>query len=195
MHSVSSPEFRGGTAGGFIKHGLERYEGEVEFFGELSGDFPHVIKFREPVVFDGSTFEDERFADYDLGVGKFFFGALEELAVAVLVLFNRAIVAAIEFVPDVVDSDQDAEEIRFYVDSVLLPACSEVRNFVTTDAPVVNLKFHAGVFAQKFSCNVGRIAATEKVIRFGFLFVTTCIGDGVALKEDGGTFFQFKRFR
>ena len=66
---------------------------------------------------------------------------------------------------------------------------------MTTDSAVVNLELHAGVFAKKFSSNVGRIAATEKIIGFGIIFVATSIGDGVALKEDGCAFFQFKGFR
>ncbi len=89
-----------------------------------------MVKLGEPLGVDGSTTEDERFADDDSDAGDFLLGSLEEGAETCFIGFDGSFVSAVEFVPDVVDANEDAEDVGLDIDGVLFPAFVEVGNFV-----------------------------------------------------------------
>lgn len=137
VDAVVCPVLGGGAGGdGVIEHFLE---GDPDGSGGV-GDFPGggaaLVELGEPVVFDGAAAGDEGFADDDFGVGESGFGLLEEFGESGLVGSDGAIGFPIEFVPDVIDADEDAEDGGLKVDGVFLPAFLEIGDFMAADAAV-----------------------------------------------------------
>ena len=52
------------------------------------------------------------------------------------VLFNANAVTIDQFMPDIIDSDQNRQNVRLYVDNVHLHACVDVNNSITAHAAV-----------------------------------------------------------
>ncbi len=150
VDAVTGPVLGFGAGGdGIVEHGLERDPEGVVFFGDFFGGGAALVEFGEPVVFDGSAFEGEGFADDDGGFAELLLGAFDEGIEAFEVGFDGAIVFAVHFMPHVVDSDEDGEDGGFEVEGVFFPTGLELGNLVSADAAIVDLEVEVGVSAKE----------------------------------------------
>jgi len=100
-------------------------------------------------------------------------------------------VDAVEISPDIIDADEDAEEIGFHVDGVFLPTVAEVCDFVGTDAAIVDVKPGLGHVDAESGGDKVDVTVAEIMIAVFLVASPFHIGDGVALKEEAATLFEF----
>ena len=95
--------------------------------------------------------------------------------------------------PDVVDSDEDAEDGGVEIEGVLLPAFLEVGDFVAADTAIVNAEAEVRVAAENAAAGEKGVSATEGGLVIGMslvLFVASGVGDGITLEKNGVVFLK-----
>src|SRR6266446_4711601 len=135
MNTVLGPMVRWGIFDRLIKHGLKGDERGAPITGDSSRGGAIGIKLGEPFVTDGAAAQHERLADDEFHFWEGFAGALEQGAIVALVDFHCSIVFAIEFMPDVIYSDKNAQDAGLEVEAVGLPVVGELEDFIAADAP------------------------------------------------------------
>src|SRR5882672_3288241 len=125
MNTVLGPMVRWGIFDRLIKHGLERNERGAPIMGDSSRGGPIGIKLGKPFVTDGAAAEHEWLADDEFHFRERFAGTFEQGAIIAFVDLHRSIVFAIEFMPEVVYSDENAQDVGFEVEAIRLPTLSK----------------------------------------------------------------------
>lgn len=186
-----------------IEHLLKGHPNIGVVVSHFFGTFPSFFDIGVKIHFQhGAALQSEGFANNQLNVGKALFEAVKQFTVDTFVgflggaVFRGALGGA---VPGVVDPDENRDQIRFDDFETALPAVPEIGDAVAGDATVEYLEVVAGITGQQFSGGFGGVACAKGVDIVGWrhlvriVFCTAGIGDGVALKEDGGIWMKFHR--
>jgi hypothetical protein len=114
---------------------------------------------------------------------------MEVIAVDPFVFWNIDTIVSHEPVPRVIHPDQDGEQIRLEVDGVAPDPRVEIHDPVAADAAIIHMKAVVRAIAEKLRGRHGRISRTERMgAEAGSVIPTPPrVGDGIALKEYGGT--------
>ena len=124
MNAVGSPVRGWSKLGGFVEHGLERDKQCVELPGYLLGNSSISVEFGEPLLIYSPATQHKGFTDDHLRIGQLPQCSGEQRSVVGFVFVYRSIVVTVERMPDVVDADQDAEDVRFELEAVFIPPFS-----------------------------------------------------------------------
>src|ERR1041385_1426566 len=108
MNSVVGPVLRRGIFRSFIKHPLKWNERSVERIRDSPGCSSVLIELGKPLVVDCAATQDERFANNQPGPRQSFASALQQSAIIPFIYFDRAMVFAIECMPEIIHTDQNA---------------------------------------------------------------------------------------
>src|SRR5690606_30615529 len=186
VHAVARPVARSRLLDGLVEHRLELDERRLRLFGDALRGLAALIELGEPLVVHRARAEDEGLADDDPRLRERFLRAFEEIGEALLVALDRAVVAAVQLVPDVVHADEDAQKVGRDVDRVLLPALVEIGDLVPRDAAVVDLERILGTRRKEIGSDEERVATTHRArgVRALVAAIATGIRDRVALEED-----------
>lgn len=108
-----------------VEHGLKGYPDCSCVVGDGFGILAADVELWEPFVtvfLDRTAHQNERLTDHECRRRKGVSRTLQQRGKPIAIRFRRSVVTAVELVPDVVNSDQDAENLGLNVDTVLLPA-------------------------------------------------------------------------
>lgn len=194
MDSVVRPVLRAGSGGdGVVEDLLEGDPDGSGVFGDFFGCSAALVELREPIVLHRSTAGDEGLADDDLGVREFLFRLLEKFREAGLIAFDSAIIFSVQFMPDVIHADENAEDRGLKIDGVFFPTLLKVGHFMSADSAIENLEIKSGVAAENSAGCVEWVSLAECFGGVGLallLFIPSSIRDGVTLEEDDVAFFK-----
>lgn len=126
-------------------------EDGVEVIGELPDDLPALFEFGGPFGTDCAEGVQEWLHEDEFDIWKNVFAPLEEFAVDTCVSWDFDAVLACVFVPGIVDTDEDAEDIGVEIERIDFPACVEVDDAVSADAGIEDIPID-GRFIAEESC-------------------------------------------
>ena len=187
MDAVGGPAFGRGDFHGQVEHRLERHERRARF------DRPRASPPRGSRRTRGTTSRRPRRPSSTNGsqMISFTFGSaslvrFDERAVVGLVLFERAVVAVLELVPEVVDADENAQHVGLEVEAIGLPAFGELIDLVAADAAVEDLQLIVRVIDQQLRGGEPGVAAAECGLRVGqrVVLLAAGVGDRIALEQN-----------
>ena len=140
MNAVGSPVFRFGSGiDRFVETLLEGNPDRSRVCRDIFGEGATRFDFRKPGIIHSPATQHERFADHEGDIGKGRFRAFQQGGEAVPVDLGRAVVFPVQLVPDVVDADEYAQDVRFQIECILISPCIEIGDFVSGNAAIVDL--------------------------------------------------------
>ena len=184
MDAVGGPEGLRGAFEGLVEDILSREMEGVEFLGELGDDLASGGDVGDEFRAVGHIGADKGIHEDEADVGKLLARPLEKLAVDALVAGYLDAIGGVEFMPGVVDADEDADDVGAEVDGVDFPARVEVDDAVAGDAAVDDVPVLLRCVAEESGGDEERIAGAESVavVAGGAGDVASAVSDGVALE-------------
>ena len=161
-------------------------------FGQFFCGGTILVELGKPVFVDGSALQDERLANHQLYLGEGFRGPLEQGVEIILIGLDRAVVPAVEAMPDVVDPDENAQHVGLEIEAVLVPAVGQLVNLVAGNSAVVGGKLVTGVRNQELRGGHPGVSLAKGflLVRLGILLVASGVRNGVALEKNDASFLE-----
>lgn len=149
--------------------------------GQPGHDFllrPDPLAERGPVLSNPADRKAEGLTQHQVDFGIGLFGLGQEFIVNLLVFLQGHISV-------VINSDEDAENVRLEIECVLLPTFFQVSDLVPTDAPVDEGQVEVREGGAILGGDDEHVAVAQDVVRV-LVPATIAVRNGVALKEDAG---------
>jgi len=149
MYPVAGPVRSRGPFNSLIIHLLEWDEYGFELVGYLTGSFLVFIEFRIPSVINCfDTGNSKWLADYHLHLRQCLQGPLNESNIIPAVNLTCTVILSVKLVPDIIHADENAQHIRFYLETVLVPPFRKLEYLVSGDTLVVDFKVKGFIFVK-----------------------------------------------